>query len=129
MRMATGMISFALMVAIFLQSRAIYLANSAAGDLETASMGASGFFVAFLFLLGGAFAFKLPNIAGLILIGASLLAFLIAAGTPPYEDMYFGGAAALLLSFMSFYGSRRSRKAKERDHDPPIPPGDDRMPQ
>ncbi len=122
MRVAVMVISLVLMLVIVFQSLASALGgglSSNAADKAGFSEGAvAGFCVAFLFLLGDAFAIGLPRTATVMFLIAGIVG-LAAGGSTKYHDLSVWGVIALALSVMSFIGWRGKRRAqiKERARD------------
>ncbi|SFM56349.1 hypothetical protein SAMN03159341_1534 [Paenibacillus sp. 1_12] len=107
MRIATGIISLFLMFIVGLQSCAVSIGGALSGDTDTSSVGSIGIFVAFLYLLGGAFAFKLPRISVWIFIIAGILGFI--APSNAFKDMPIWGGVSIALAIMSYFGGKRKK--------------------
>src|SRR5215212_11487961 len=111
MRIATLILGLILMVVVGLQSCAVSLGGSL-GESEKMSQGGSvGIFLAFLFLIGAAFALVFPLV--------SLIAFLlgglfgVAAGaTTPFSDLTIWGIVSSVLAVFIFFGWRGKRRAR-----------------
>jgi hypothetical protein len=75
MKIATGIIAIMLGLLVLLQSCTIGAGSSLLGDQATADAGATGIIAGFFLFVGGAFAFGLPLVGGIILVVAALIAF------------------------------------------------------
>ena len=109
MRLATPIISLVLMLGVGFQSCAVGV-GAALGDDEQLGGGAAvGIFVAFLFLIGGAFAVAFPvvSLASFSLAGTVALA---AGVTTEFSDMTIWAFVSFVLAAMSFFGIREKRK-------------------
>jgi len=111
MRVAVLVLSLFLMVVILFQSCA---AGSAIGKdaAETAQFsqgGAIGFVVAFLFLVGGAFAIGVPLVSFVVFLIAGFLAF-SAARTTAFKDLEVWSWVSVVLAALSFWGWRGKRR-------------------
>lgn len=111
MRIAVTVISLFLMVVIGAQVFLVYVGSNLIDNQETSGAGAVGIGVAFLYLLGGAFAMGLPRLAALVFILAGVLG-LAVSGTFPDQGVW--GGAALILAAMSFLGWRGKHRAEKR---------------
>ncbi len=117
MRVAVLVLSLFLMVVILFQScaaGAVGALNSAIGKdaAETAQFsqgGAVGFVVAFLFLVGGAFAIGVPLISFVVFLIAAALAF-GAARTTAFKDLEVWSWVSVVLAAFSFWGWRGKRR-------------------
>jgi hypothetical protein len=109
MKIASGIISLLFAVIIFFQSSVAYLGGSVFDEESTAQGGSVGILVALMYIIGGAFAFKLPKVAMVFSIIAGILG--IAVGTTtPYKDMTVWGVIALILAVMEFFAGRKPQK-------------------
>ena len=100
------------MLVIGLQSIAISVGNSIAGDEQTSIAAGYGILVAFMFLVGGAFAFKLPRV--------SMVAFILAAffglpGSSDFKDLWVWGIVSLVLAVLCYFAGRKKKAKKEPD--------------
>ncbi|MDI3298399.1 MAG: hypothetical protein QJR08_04425 [Bacillota bacterium] len=118
MKTATGILGLIFMAIVGFQSLAVYglgsLSNSLAASTEAANAaqgGAVGLVVAFLFLLGGAFAFRLPAVATFAFALAGIMG-LAAGATTPFHDQTIWGVVALILGVMSGFAWRQDRKQR-----------------
>lgn len=108
MRIASGIISLALGLLVFLQSCTVGVGGAAFGEESAAQGGSVGILVALLFVIGGAFAFALPKVAMVVMVLAGI--FGIAAGaTTTYADIKVWGFIALALAAMNYFGSRKPK--------------------
>ena len=88
MRIASGIISLALGLLVFLQSCTVGIGGAAFGEESATQGGSVGILVALLFIIGGAFAFALQKwMVVMVLAGI----FGITAGaTTTYADIKYG---------------------------------------
>ncbi|MDR7039195.1 hypothetical protein J2X36_003968 [Methylobacterium sp. BE186] len=105
-------IGLCLTMIVGLQSCAIAVGGRMAADKATSGGGAVGVLVAFLFILGSAFALGLPRLSAGIFLLAGVLG-LITGSTTVFKDMNIWGGIALILSVMAYLGSRELRRKKE----------------
>ena len=114
MKIATGIITLVLMFIVGIQSLAVAAGASLANMKHAEQGGSVGIFGAFLFLVGGAFAFGVPLVAAIIMIVAGIFAVAAGASTP-FHDLVIWGVLAFILAGMSllsfFLGRRRKRRA------------------
>lgn len=109
MRIATLILALVLMAIVGMQSCAVYGLSSIAGQQKTSEGGALGLVVAFLYLVGAAFALPLPIVSVIAFALAGL--FGIAAGaTTPFSDMSIWGVVSFALAALSFLGHRERRR-------------------
>ena len=117
MRVAVLVLSLLLMVVILFQScaaGAVGVINSAIGKdaAETARFsqaGEIGFVVAFLFLVGGAFAIGVPLVSFVVFLIAGVLAF-GAARTTAFKAPEVWSWVSVVLAALSFWGWRDKRR-------------------
>jgi 4-amino-4-deoxy-L-arabinose transferase-like glycosyltransferase len=113
MRIATTIISLCLMLIVGLQSCAVAFGGTLTSDESLSGGGAIGMFVAFLFLLGGAFAISFPIVSLSAFVFSAVLALAVGVGSD-FSDMSVWAFVALALATMSFFGMReKKRKAAE----------------
>ncbi|WP_127144470.1 hypothetical protein [Pelagibacterium montanilacus] len=111
MRIAVLVISLCLTMIVGLQSCAVMVGGNITSDTDTAAGGAAGIILAFLFVLGAAFAMGLPRVA-MVMFGLAALIGLLTAATTVFSDMWIWGGIALVLSVMSWLGYRELAKKK-----------------
>lgn len=109
MRIAVLIIALCLTMIIGIQSLLVTIGAGLADNKETGGAGAIGVFMAFLFVLGAAFALKLPKVSMVIFAIAGALGLMAAAGSQ-FEDLQIWGFVSLALAVMSYFGSRELRK-------------------
>lgn len=113
MRIATTIISLFLMTIVGFQSCAVAFGGTLASDESLSGGGAIGMFVAFLFLLGGAFVISFPVVSLSAFVFAAVLALAVGVGSD-FSDMSVWAFVALVLATMSFFGMReKNKKAAE----------------
>ena len=96
MKIAIGIIGMMLGLLVTLQSCTVAGAAALGRNAEATQAGQVGIIIGFLFVLGGAFGFGLPLVAGILFIVAALFAF---GNTGVFTDMgYWAGAAAILAA-------------------------------
>lgn len=104
-------IALVLTLVVGVQSCAVAVGGGLDGGSDgedLAAGGAVGVLVAFLYLLGGAFALGLPKVSMILFIIAGVLAFLGAA--TGFSDLVFWGIVALALAAMSYFGVKEKRR-------------------
>lgn len=116
MKIATGIISIFLMFVIGLQSCAVSFGGALTSDKDISGAGSIGILVALLFLLAGAFAFKLPKVSMVIFCIAALFAFI--AGASKFTDMKVWGVVSLILGVMSYFAGRKKKAKTEATETP-----------
>jgi hypothetical protein len=109
LRLATTIISLILMVGVGFQSCAVTVGAALGEDEQLAGGAATGVFVAFLFLIGGAFAIGYPMVSLVTFVLAGVFA-LIAGIITEFKDLAFWGGVAFVLAVLSFFGWREKRK-------------------
>lgn len=110
MRIAVLIIALCLTMIVGLQSCAVMVGGNMTANDDLAGGGALGILLAFLFVLGAAFAMGLPRVS-MVLFGIAALIGLIAASTG-FTDMAIWGGVSAVLALMSFFGYRELAKAK-----------------
>ena len=116
MRIATAIIALALMLVIGFQSCAASFGANLSHDQSASSAAGAGFVVAFLFLLGGAFAYGVPIVSVVAFVLAVPIA-LVAGFTSDFRDLQVWGFVSIALAGMSFFAfraRRRTRAAREQ---------------
>ena len=110
MRTATLIISLFAMCLILFQSCAAGVGGEMTGDAGTSEQAGVGIVVAFLYLIGGAFAIGVPMV--------SLVSFLLAAAfgigfaaAGDFADLGAWGGVAIILAIFSFFGVREKRNS------------------
>ncbi len=114
MRIAVTILSLGLMLIVGFQSCAATVGGNMGQDQSTATAGAMGFFVVFLFLIAAAFAISFPIVSVAMFLIAGTIA--IAAGlSSEFADLAIWGFVALGLAVMSYFGHReKKRKVAEQ---------------
>jgi len=112
LRIAIGIISLVLMLVIGLQSIAISVGNSITGNEQTSTAAGYGILVAFLYLVGGAFSFKLPRVSMVVFILAALLGL---PGSSDFKDLRIWGIVSLILAVLCYFTGRKKKAKKEQD--------------
>jgi hypothetical protein len=109
MRLATTIISLVLMLGVGFQSCAVTVGAALGEDEQLAGGAAVGLLVAFLFLIGGAFAMAYPvvSLASFSLAGTVALAAGVAT---EFSDMTVWAFVSFVLAAMSFFGIREKWK-------------------
>jgi hypothetical protein len=104
-------LSLGLMLVIGFQSCAAAVGGSLGRDESTSAAAAMGFFVVFLFLIGGAFAISFPIVSLISFVLAGTVA--IAAGlSSNFSDLAIWGFLALGLAVMSYFGHREKQRRR-----------------
>jgi len=112
MRVAVMIVGLVLMIALFVQSCGVGIAGSLSNDESTTGGGAVGIVVAFLFLLGSAFAIGVPTLAMILFLLAGLLAMGVASSSG-FSDLQIWGIISLVLAMLCFF-SRREKRRKQQ---------------
>lgn len=115
MRIAIGIISLIIGCVMSAQSFILYMGSAIFNDQATGQSSAGGLFIAFLYFIGGAFAFKLPKVAMFFLAFAGLLG-IITGTSSDFSDLTMWGVIALILAVLSFFAGRKPKQQ------PPITP-------
>jgi membrane protein implicated in regulation of membrane protease activity len=116
MRIAVMIIALCLTAIVGLQSCTVMVGGGLTHDQGLSGGGAAGLLVAFLFVLGAAFALGLPKVSQVIFAIATGVGFLAGAQSG-YHDMTVWGVVSLVLAFMSYFGARELKK-KRREISP-----------
>ena len=110
MRIAVLIIGLCLTGIVGLQSCTVtlgdHLARNGSGG---GGGGAVGLLIAFLFVLGSAFALGLPRISAALFLVAGLLGISVGS-TTDFHDLRVWGGVALALAIMAYFGSRELRR-------------------
>ena len=114
MRIAIAIIALALMLVIGFQSCAASFGANLSHDQSTSSAAGAGFVVAFLFLLGGAFAYGVPIVSVVAFLLAVPIA-LVAGFTSDFRDLQVWGFVSIALAVMSFFAFRARRRIAARE--------------
>src|SRR5918911_5018186 len=86
LRIATAIIALALMLVVGFQSCAASFGANLSHDQSASDAAGAGFIVAFLFLLGGAFAYGVPIVSVVAFLLAASIAW-IAGYTSDFRDL------------------------------------------
>ncbi|MDD3783244.1 MAG: hypothetical protein ACOX46_11965 [Limnochordia bacterium] len=108
MKVASGILSLVLSLVIFLQSCTVSMGGAILAEEGTQQGGAVGLLVAFLFLVGGAFAFGVPKVSLVVMALAGLLG-MAAGATTPYKDLTIWGGVALALAVLNLFAGRKRK--------------------
>ncbi|MDP9478115.1 MAG: hypothetical protein M3R38_20950 [Actinomycetota bacterium] len=112
MRVATTILSLALMLVVGAQSCVVTVGSALAEDEAATNDASIGLLVAFLFLVGGAFAFGLPLVSLIVFVVAGLLGLLVGT-TSEFTDLAVWGVASFVLAGLSFFGMREKRRRSQ----------------
>jgi hypothetical protein len=114
-RIATMILSLVLMLVVGAQSCAVSVGDEMLGEKAATQGGPIGLIIAFLFLLGGAFALVFPLVSLAAFVLAGLLG-LAGGGTTSFGDLTVWGVVSLILAVFSFSVGERSVRgaAKKR---------------
>jgi hypothetical protein len=124
MRRATQIISLVLMVALGIQSCAVFVGGSAVESLSTtaaeqqegevlAGAGAFGVLAALLWLVAAAFVMSRPKVAVWVYGGASLCCLIGAAAG--FEDLWIWMVVSVIFTLMSWRGIGEKREQEEEE--------------
>ena len=108
MRVAVLIIGLCLVLVIGLQSCTVMVGGGITENKELASSGATGILIAFLYILGSAFALGIPIISTIVFALAAGIGFL-AGSSSEFKDMTFWAYVSSVLAVMSFLGSRKKK--------------------
>ncbi len=109
MRIAVLVIGLCLTFIIGLQSCAVSVGGGLAKDQALAGGGSSGIVVAFLFVLGSAFALGLPRVSVGLFLVAALIGIAVGQHSG-FANLTIWGCVSLALAAMSYFGSRELRR-------------------
>lgn len=116
MRLASGILSLLFGLIALGQSCLVNIGGSIVGDASTSEGGAVGLLVALLFIIGGAFAFKVPKVA-MVFTGIAGFLGLAVGKTTSFSDMSLWGVVAIILTVLIYIGSRKPRRTQRpADH-------------
>lgn len=116
MRAAIMVITLSLMLLLGLHSCSAVVEGRGIADDSLFVGGWTGFFVAFLFLLGGVFSLSMPAVSLVVFMFAGFVALLIGTRTD-FSAMFFWSGASFTLAFMSYFGDRELKKKEEAQED------------
>jgi len=108
MKIASGIISLVLGVIILLQSVIVEFGGTVFGEKSASQGGSVGILVALLFIIGGAFAFRLPKVAMIFSIIACIFAIAVGS-TTTFKDMIIWGVLALIFAIMEYFAGRKKQ--------------------
>ena len=114
MRIATMIISLILMLVVGAQSCAVSLGDAALQTKAAEQGGPIGLFMAFLFLIGGAFALAFPLVSVLAFFFAGIIGLAGGASTS-FSDLTIWGVVSLILTVLSYFGWREKRKRRREE--------------
>jgi hypothetical protein len=107
-------LSLVLMLVVGAQSCAVSVGDEMLGEKAATQGGPIGLIIAFLFLLGGAFALVFPLVSLAAFVLAGLLG-LAGEGTTSFGDLTVWGVVSLILAVFSFFGWREKRKRRREE--------------
>jgi hypothetical protein len=113
-RIATMILSLILMLVVGAQSCAVSIGDEMLGEKAATQGGPIGLVMAFLFLVGGAFALAFPLVSLVSFVLAGLLG-LAGGGTTSFGDLTIWGVVSLILAVFSFFGWREKRKRRREE--------------
>lgn len=102
-----------LMLIVGAQSCAVTFGGALGNDQATMDEGFLGLLVAFLFLVGAAFALGLPSVSLVVFILAGLLG-LLAGTTTEFTDLTIWAVVSFILAVFSLLGIREKRRQAQR---------------
>jgi hypothetical protein len=114
MRIATMILSLILMLVVGAQSCAVSIGDAALDTKASTQGGPIGLVMAFLFLIGGAFALAFPLVSLIAFVLSGLLG-LAAGSTTSFGDLTIWGVLSLILAVLSFFGWREKRKRRREE--------------
>jgi hypothetical protein len=104
-------LSLILMLVVGLQSCAVSVGDAALNEPTKTQGGAIGILIAFLFLIGGAFALVFPLVSLVAFVLAGIVG-LSSGTTTSFGDLTIWGWVSLVLAVLSFFGWREKRKRR-----------------
>jgi hypothetical protein len=113
MRIATMIISLILMLVVGGQSCAVSFGEAALGTKAAQQGGPIGLVMAFLFLVGGAFALAFPLVSLIAFFFAGV--FGLAGASTSFGDLTIWGVVSLILAVLSYFGWREKRKRRREE--------------
>ena len=113
MRIATLILSLILMLVVGAQSCAVSLGEAALGTKAAEQGGPIGLVMAFLFLVGGAFALAFPLVSLIAFFFAGV--FGLASASTSFGDLTIWGVVSLILAVLSYFGWREKRKRRREE--------------
>jgi len=115
MKVAAGIISLVFALLVFMQSCAVGLGGSALENQATEQAGGIGVMLAFMMIIGGAFAFKLPLVAAILYALGGLVG--VAADQAAFPDLRVWSIGVLILAglcFVAFWLERRQKRVQQK---------------
>jgi hypothetical protein len=112
MRIAVLIIALCLTMLVGLQSCTMFVGGGLAENQGASEGGAVGLLIAFLFVLGAAFALALPKLSMVCFAFAAAFGLMVGLSSDAFPDMTFWGIVAGVLAVMSYFGSRELRRKK-----------------
>ncbi|MDQ4002044.1 MAG: hypothetical protein M3283_13850 [Actinomycetota bacterium] len=112
MRIATMILSLILMLVVGAQSCAVTVGDALGNEPSATQGGVIGIFMAFLFLIGGAFALAFPLVSFIAFVIAGLSGLGAGASTS-FSDLTIWGIVSFVLAALSFFGWREKRRQRE----------------
>jgi hypothetical protein len=107
-------LSLILMVVVGAQSCAVSLGDSLANTKAAEQGGPIGLVMAFLFLVGGAFAMAFPLVSLICFVAAGLFG-LAGGGTTSFGDLTIWGIVSLVLAVFSYFAWREKRNKRREE--------------
>ena len=114
MRIATMILSLILMLVVGGQSCAVSFGEAALGTKAAQQGGPIGLVMAFLFLVGGAFALAFPLVSLIAFSFAGVFGLAGGASTS-FGDLTIWGVVSLILAVFSYFGWREKRKRRREE--------------
>jgi len=114
MRIATMILSLILMLVVGAQSCAVSLGDAALNTKASTQGGPIGLFMAFLFLVGGAFALAFPFVS-VLAFGFAGIVGLAGGASTSFGDLTVWGIVSLILAVFSYFGWREKRKRRREE--------------
>ena len=114
MRIATMILSLILVLVVGAQSCAVSFGEAALGTKAAEQGGPIGLVLAFLFLVGGAFALVFPLVSLIAFFFACVFGLAGGASTS-FGDLTIWGVVSLILAVFSYFGWREKRKRRREE--------------
>jgi hypothetical protein len=112
MRIAVMIIALCVFVVLLLQSCAVGVGGSM-GKSETLKEGAAiGVMLAFIYVLGAAFALRLPLISTIVFAFGAVVAIPTGYQTGGFSDLIIWGWLSVILAILSILGQREKKRSQ-----------------
>jgi hypothetical protein len=104
-------LSLILMLVVGVQSCAVTVGDSMGNEKVADQGGPWGIIMAFLFLVGGAFALAFPLVSFIMFVLSGIVG-LVAGSATSFSDLTLWGVVSLILALFSFFGILEKRRRR-----------------